>query len=84
MNRAHSSAATADVVIVGAGVMGASIAFQLVKRRAGKIVVIDKEHPGDNAHSVAVDPSTHHVFFPLVSGPNGTPVLRIMRPAGGK
>jgi glycine/D-amino acid oxidase-like deaminating enzyme len=46
MNRAHSSAATADVVIVGAGVMGASIAFQLAKRRAGKIVVIDKEHVG--------------------------------------
>jgi glycine/D-amino acid oxidase-like deaminating enzyme len=46
MNHAHSAAATADVVIVGAGVMGASIAFQLAKRKAGKIVVIDKEHVG--------------------------------------
>jgi len=35
---------TADIVILGAGVMGASIAFHLAKRRAGKIVVIDKGH----------------------------------------
>lgn len=41
---------------------------------------IDREHPADHAHSVAVDPVTHHVFFPLQSGPNGKPVLRIMRP----
>jgi YVTN family beta-propeller protein len=43
---------------------------------------VDREHPGNAAHSVAVDPSTHHVFFPLVAGSHGTPVLRIMRPAG--
>ncbi len=38
--------ATADIVILGAGVMGASIAFHLAKRKAGKIVVIDKGHVG--------------------------------------
>lgn len=37
---------TADVVILGAGVMGASIAFHLAQRKAGKIVVIDKGHVG--------------------------------------
>lgn len=31
---------TADVVILGAGVMGASIAFHLAKRKAGTIVVL--------------------------------------------
>src|SRR5439155_160346 len=36
--------------------------------------------PGANSHSVAVDDATHHVFFPLPSGPNGTPILRMMRP----
>jgi DNA-binding beta-propeller fold protein YncE len=46
------------------------------------LVTIDAEHPGNNAHSVAVDPATHGVFFPLMSGPQGTPVLRIMRPSG--
>jgi DNA-binding beta-propeller fold protein YncE len=46
------------------------------------LVTIDREHPGDASHSVAVDPATHHVFFPLVAGPKGTPILRIMKPAG--
>jgi YVTN family beta-propeller protein len=44
------------------------------------LVAIDREHPGDNAHSVAVDPATHRVFFPLMAGPNGKPVMRIMQP----
>lgn len=35
---------TADIVILGAGVMGASIAFHLAKRKAGRIVVIEKDH----------------------------------------
>lgn len=33
---------TADIVILGAGVMGASIAFHLAKRKAGRIVVLEK------------------------------------------
>jgi len=37
---------TADIVILGAGVMGASIAFHLAKRNPGKIVVIEKDHVG--------------------------------------
>lgn len=45
------------------------------------LVLIDGEHPGDASHSVAVDPATHHVFFPLLQGPKGKPVLRIMQPA---
>lgn len=43
----HSSLPkTADIIILGAGVMGASIAFQLARRKAGKIVVIEKDHVG--------------------------------------
>ena len=37
---------TADIVILGAGVMGASLAFHLSRRKAGKVVVIDKDHVG--------------------------------------
>jgi len=37
---------TADFIILGAGVMGASIAFHLARRNAGRIAVIDKEHAG--------------------------------------
>lgn len=36
-----------------------------------------------HAHTVAVDPETHLVYFPL-QDINGHPVLRIMRPAGQK
>lgn len=43
---------------------------------------IDSEHPDDHAHSVAVDPASHRVFFPLPMGSSGTPVLRIMKPRG--
>ncbi|HJT25667.1 MAG TPA: YncE family protein [bacterium] len=35
---------------------------------------------GSNAHSVAVDPKTHFVYFPLRKEGSG-PVLRIMKPA---
>jgi glycine/D-amino acid oxidase-like deaminating enzyme len=38
---------TADILILGAGVMGASIAFQLARKKAGRVLVVDK---GDVAH----------------------------------
>src|SRR5207249_12246501 len=41
------------------------------------IVLIGHDRPGNNSHTVAVDPATHRVFFPLMSGPKGTPILRI-------
>jgi len=44
------------------------------------LVLIGHDHPGDHSHSVAADPETHRVFFPLLAGPHGTPVVRIMRP----
>ena len=46
------------------------------------LVAIDSEHPGDASHTVAVDPKTHRVFFPLAKGPAGAPLLRILKPAG--
>ena len=46
MNNGSSRIKTADIVILGAGVMGAAIAFHLARRKAGKIVVVDKGHVG--------------------------------------
>ena len=46
------------------------------------VALVGHDSPGDNSHSVAVDPATHRVFFPLMAGPQGTPVLRVMRPTG--
>jgi glycine/D-amino acid oxidase-like deaminating enzyme len=45
-SRTDARTTTSDIVILGAGVIGASIAFHLAKRIAGKIVVIDKGHVG--------------------------------------
>jgi YVTN family beta-propeller protein len=45
-----------------------------------ELTVLDREHVGANAHSVAVEPATHRVFFPLAVGPSGRPALRILRP----
>jgi glycine/D-amino acid oxidase-like deaminating enzyme len=62
----HSSSLpkTADIVILGAGVMGASIAFHLAKRGAGKIVVIDKDHVGRGGSGRSSALVRMHYSFP--------------------
>jgi sarcosine oxidase, subunit beta len=47
----NGSPRATDFVILGAGVMGASIAFQLARRKAGRIVVLDKDHVGSGGSS---------------------------------
>lgn len=39
-----STQKTADILIIGAGVMGASTAFHLAKRKPGRILILEKEH----------------------------------------
>jgi DNA-binding beta-propeller fold protein YncE len=46
------------------------------------VALVGHDSPGNNSHSVAVDPATHRVFFPLMAGSQGAPVLRILRPSG--
>jgi hypothetical protein len=46
------------------------------------VVLVGHDQPGPDSHTVSVDPATHRVFFPLMMGPSGTPVLRIMKPTG--
>jgi DNA-binding beta-propeller fold protein YncE len=46
------------------------------------VALVGHDHAGASSHTVAADPLTHRVFFPLPAGPSGTPVLRIMRPGG--
>jgi DNA-binding beta-propeller fold protein YncE len=59
------------------------------------VVAVFAEHPhgltklgqamlAPNAHTVAVDPRTHLVYFPLERGTDGKPQLLIMRPREGK
>ena len=55
---------TADIVILGAGVMGTSIAFHLARRKAGTIVVIDKDHVGRGASGRSSALIRMHYSFP--------------------
>lgn len=63
-NSANTLPATADIVILGAGVMGASIAFQLAQRKAGRIVVIDKDHVGRGGSGRSSALVRMHYSFP--------------------
>lgn len=40
-----------------------------------QLTVISREHVGDDAHVVAVDPTTGHSYYPLPTGPSGSPTL---------
>lgn len=42
---------TADVVIVGAGAVGCSIAYHLAERRAGRVVVLERDRVGGGSTS---------------------------------
>jgi DNA-binding beta-propeller fold protein YncE len=74
-----------DVLAVDPGLMwlyaasesGVLVVFDIAQ---DGLVNIDRENVGANAHSVAVDPKTHHVFFPLMHGADGHPAMRIMKP----
>jgi sarcosine oxidase, subunit beta len=54
----------ADIVIVGAGVMGASIAFQLAQRKAGRILVLDKDHVASGGSGRSSALIRMHYSFP--------------------
>lgn len=64
MNNGNSHPRTAEIVIVGAGVMGASIAFHLARCQAGSIVVIDKDHVGRGASGRSSALIRMHYSFP--------------------
>jgi hypothetical protein len=45
-----------------------------------RLVKLGQAKLADNAHTVAVDPHTHLVYFPLEQGSGDRPELRIMAP----
>jgi len=55
---------TADIVILGAGVMGASIAFHLARRKAGRIVVLEKDYVGSGGTGRSSALIRMHYSFP--------------------
>ncbi len=49
---------------------------------ARKLMKLGQGELAPNAHTVAVDPTTHLVYFPLERGQGGRPELRIMKQTG--
>jgi hypothetical protein len=47
----------------------------VLDERDGKLRVAGSDHLADGAHVVAVDPATHHSYYPIPSGSGGHPVL---------
>jgi DNA-binding beta-propeller fold protein YncE len=43
--------------------------------RERRLTVVGSDHLADSAHVVAVDPGTHHSFYPVPAGANGRPAL---------
>jgi glycine/D-amino acid oxidase-like deaminating enzyme len=63
----NSNGKVADFVVIGAGVMGSSIAYHLAARKAGRIILLDKDHVGRGAsgRSSALI-RMHYTFAPEV------------------
>jgi glycine/D-amino acid oxidase-like deaminating enzyme len=63
-NLSSAQPATADIVILGAGVMGTSMAFHFAKRKAGRIVVLDKDYVGRGGSGRSSALIRMHYSFP--------------------
>jgi sarcosine oxidase subunit beta len=55
---------TADYLIIGAGIMGASIAFHLAQRKAGKVALIEKDRAAQGASGRSSGLVRMHYCFP--------------------
>nr|WP_308188323.1 YncE family protein [Nocardia australiensis] len=44
-------------------------------QRDGRTTAVGAEHLADGAHTLALDPATHHSYFPIPKGSGGGPVL---------
>jgi sarcosine oxidase, subunit beta len=61
-------ASTCDILILGGGVIGTSIACQLARRRAGKVVLLEKAFPGAGASGKAPGfIHRHHAHIPTAN-----------------
>ena len=72
---------TADVVVIGGGVMGTSIAFNLARRRAGRVVLLEK-NTVCSGHLREVLRDRAHPLHDAADGPDGTPRPRHLRAVG--
>ena len=53
---------TADVVIIGGGVIGVSIAYHLTLKKAGRVVLLEKGQLGEGSTSRCAGWYSHPIF----------------------
>ncbi len=58
---------TADFVIIGAGIQGASAAYHIAKRRNGRVVVIEKDRPATGATAASASMVMHQTGNPRLT-----------------
>ena len=81
----HGVGETPDVLAYDAGANRVYVAAE-----SGWVSIFDQDHGhltergsaylADGAHSLALDPTTHHTFIPIPKDHNGSPVLREYEP----
>ena len=59
---------TADIVVIGGGVMGTSIAFELARRRVGRVLVLEKAFLGAGSTGKSGAIIRQHYSHPLTAG----------------
>jgi hypothetical protein len=77
---------TPDVLVYDQGARRLYLAAEsgwvsVFDQRDGHTSLIGSRYLADGAHSVALDPSTHHSFFPIPAGTGAVPVLLEFEPA---
>jgi DNA-binding beta-propeller fold protein YncE len=53
----------------------------ILDRTGRSAVLVASRHLADGAHVVALDPNTHHTYYPIPHGPDGRPALLEQEPA---
>jgi len=76
----HGVGETPDVLAYDAGAGRVYVATEsgwvsIFEHQHGHLTERGSAHLADGAHSLALDPTTHHTYFPIPKGPKGSPVL---------
>lgn len=81
----HAVGETPDVIAYDPGARRVYVAAEsgwvsIFDDDRGHLTERGSAHLADGAHSLALDPTTHHSYFPIPKGRDGSPVLREFEP----
>jgi DNA-binding beta-propeller fold protein YncE len=82
----HQVGETPDVLAYDPGVNRVYVAAEsgwvnILDHTRGHLAAKGSSHLADGAHTLALDPATHHTYFPIPKGKDGSPVLLEFEPA---